>query len=211
MFLFFVGRGRAEPYIIAVLATLAVVGVFALFAGAAGILELAGRGAGRNDLTKAVIDSSGEGISIVDAAGRVLYANRSYLDLTGADGPDDVRPVERLFTSDPEVSEAIYRLVQATREGNTHSEEIRIAGTQGDAGPLGAAAGAAVRQGRKAFEARDVGDRGNHARARAAGKHVSRIAARDRLSRPRAGGFLLGRPRGRHRLPQRHARGLARL
>ncbi len=134
VFLLFVGRERAEPYIIAVLATLAVVGVFALFAGAAGILELAGRGAGRNDLTKAVIDSSAEGISIVDAAGRVLYANRSYLDLTGADGPDDVRPVERLFTSDPEVSEAIYRLAQATREGNTHSEEIRIAGAQGDAG-----------------------------------------------------------------------------
>ena len=134
VFLLFVGRGKAEPYIIAVLATLAVVGVFALFAGAAGILELAGRATGRNDLTKAVIDTSGEGISIIDAAGRVLYANRSYLDLTAAEGPDDVRPVERLFTSDPEVSEAIYRLVQATREGNTHSEEIRIAGTQGMAG-----------------------------------------------------------------------------
>jgi len=133
IFLLIIGRERSEPYIIAVLATLAVIGVFALFAGAAGILELAGRG-GRNDLTKAVIDSSGEGISIVDGAGRVLYANRSYLDLTGADGPDDVRPVERLFTSDPEVSEAIYRLAQAAREGNNHSEEIRIASAQGDPG-----------------------------------------------------------------------------
>jgi two-component system cell cycle sensor histidine kinase/response regulator CckA len=61
----------------------------------------------------------------------VLYANQSYLDLTGAEGPDDVRPVERLFTSDPEVSEAIYRLAQATRDSNTHSEEIRLAGAHG--------------------------------------------------------------------------------
>jgi len=133
IFLLIVGRERAEPYIIAVLATLAVIGVFAMFAGAAGILEVSGR-AGRNDLTKAVIDSSGEGISIVDASGRVLYANRAYLELTGAEGPDDVRPVERLFTSDPEVSEAIYRLAQAAREGNTHSEEIRIVGERSEAG-----------------------------------------------------------------------------
>lgn len=130
VFLLFVGRDQAEPYILAVLATLAVIGVFALFAGAAGIVEFAGH-AGRNDLTKAVIDSSSEGISVVDGSGRVLYANQSYLDLTGAEGPDDVRPVERLFTSDPEVSEAIYRLAQATRDGNTHSEEIRLAGAHG--------------------------------------------------------------------------------
>lgn len=130
VFLLFIGRDHAEPYIVAVLAALAVVGVFALFAGAAGILEFAGR-AGRNDLTRAVIDSSPEGISVVDPSGRVLYANRAYLDLTGADGPDDVRPVERLFTSDPEVSEAIYRLAQAGRDGKTQSEEIRLSGSPG--------------------------------------------------------------------------------
>ncbi len=52
VFLLFVGRDRAGPYILAALAMLAVIGVFALFAGAAGILQLAGRGA-RNDMTKA--------------------------------------------------------------------------------------------------------------------------------------------------------------
>jgi len=128
VFLLFIGRDNAEPYIVAVLASLAVIGVFALFAGAAGIVEFAGR-AGRNDFTRAVIDSSPEGISVVDASGRVLYANKSYLDLTGADGPDDVRPLERLFTSDPEVSEAIYRLAQAAHEGKSQQEEIRLAGS----------------------------------------------------------------------------------
>jgi two-component system cell cycle sensor histidine kinase/response regulator CckA len=132
VFLLFVGRAWAEPYIVGVLAVLAAIGVFALFAQAAGILEFVGR-AGKNDLTQALADGAGEGIVLADFSGRVLYANRAYLLLTDADGPDDVRPVERLFTSDPGVADAIYRLSQAAREGNSLSEEIRVPG-QG-AGP----------------------------------------------------------------------------
>jgi two-component system cell cycle sensor histidine kinase/response regulator CckA len=127
IFLLIVGRERAEPYIIGALALLAVVGIFALFAAAAGIVEFAGR-KGKNDLTQALADGAGEGIALVDPSGRVLYANRAYLDLTDAEGPDDVRPVERLFTSDPSVADAIYRLAQAGRDGHSLSEEIRIAG-----------------------------------------------------------------------------------
>ncbi len=131
VFLLFVGRDRAEPYILAALALLAVIGVFALFAGAAGILQLAGRGT-RNDLTKAVTDSAWDGLAVVDSSGRVLYANRAYLEITQAESPEDARPVERLFTGDPGVSEAIYRLAQAAREGNRLSEEIRFAGKRGE-------------------------------------------------------------------------------
>src|SRR5262249_52776925 len=70
-------------------------------------------------------------IVFVDSSGRVLYANRAYLKLTDAEGPDDVRPVERLFTSDPGVADAIYRLAQAARESSSLNEEIRIAGKNG--------------------------------------------------------------------------------
>jgi two-component system cell cycle sensor histidine kinase/response regulator CckA len=118
--LLFIGREWAEPYILAVLSLFAVVGVFALFAQAAGVLEFAGR-RGKNDLTQALADGAGEGIALVDWSGRVLYANRSYLNLTDAEGPEDVRPVERLFTNDPGVADAIYRLAQAAREGNSLS------------------------------------------------------------------------------------------
>lgn len=123
--LLFLGREQAEPYIIAVLAGLAVAGVFALFAYASGIVEFAGR-ASRNDLTKALADTGSDGVAIADASGRVVYANRAYLELTGAEHPDDVRPVERLFTSDPTVADAIYRLAQAVRAGRSHVEEIRV-------------------------------------------------------------------------------------
>lgn len=129
VFLLFLGRDKADPYIVAVLAALAVIGVFALFSYASGVIEFAGR-ASRNDLTKVLADTGAEGMSIVDPSGRVLYANRAYMELTGAEHPDDVRPVERLFTSDPSVADAIYRLVQAVQSGRSHSEEMRVTGAE---------------------------------------------------------------------------------
>lgn len=129
----FIGRDDAEPWVIGLLALLAVMGVFALFAVAAGILQFAGR-SGRFDLTKALIDGSAEGMVVVDPSGRVLYANAAYLELAGATSSDDVVPVERLYTSEPEVAEVIYRLAQAARSGRAASEEVRTVGRKGEAG-----------------------------------------------------------------------------
>ena len=39
-----------------------------------------------------------------------------------------MRPVERVFIGDPDVSEAIYRLLKAAREGRRLQEEVRVAG-----------------------------------------------------------------------------------
>ncbi len=61
------------------------------------------------------------------SSGRVFYANTVYLDLIGATGVNDVRPIERVFIGDPDVSEAIYRLLKAAREGRRLQEEVRIA------------------------------------------------------------------------------------
>ena len=131
--LLYLGRRDAEPYILALLAMLATVGVFLLFALAAGILRFAGRDSGHT-LIKAVTDSAFDGIAVTDRSGRVHYANAAYLDLSGATGEDDVRPIERVFMGDPDVSESIYRLLKATREGRRLQEEVRIAGVKGVAG-----------------------------------------------------------------------------
>lgn len=125
--LLFVGRAQAETYILALLAGLAVVGVFSLFAGAAGILQLAS-GAVGNPLSNAMTDSAPDGILVTDPSGRVLYANKAYLELVDAANEDDVRPVERAFVGDPAVSEAIYRVVKAAREGRRVQEEVRVPG-----------------------------------------------------------------------------------
>jgi two-component system cell cycle sensor histidine kinase/response regulator CckA len=116
----------AAAYILALLALLGTLGVVALFAVASGIVQIAGRGQG-NPLLKAVVDNAFDGIVVTDDSGRVFYANTVYLDLIGATGVNDVRPIERVFIGDPDVSEAIYRLLKAAREGRRLQEEVRIA------------------------------------------------------------------------------------
>ena len=126
----FLGRERAEPYILIFLAILATIGVFGLFAFASGILRLSWSQAG-NPLIKAVLDGAFDGIVVTDGDGRVIYGNAAYLDLIGAADARDARPVERVFIGDPDASEAIYRLLKAAREGRRLQEEVRIASAHG--------------------------------------------------------------------------------
>jgi two-component system cell cycle sensor histidine kinase/response regulator CckA len=129
--LMLVGHGQAEPYVLGLLALLGMIGVFSLFAAAAGILQIAGRDKG-SPVLRAIADGAVDGILVTDPAGRVVYANAAYRALTDAVGTDDVRPVERVFLGDPEVSEAIYRLVKAAREGRRLQEEVRIVSPRGE-------------------------------------------------------------------------------
>ena len=129
--LLLIGRNQAQPYILALLALLAMVGVFSLFALAAGILRLPGREAG-NPLLDAVIESAADGVVVTDAGGRVLYANTAYLALVDTVDAADVRPVERVFIGDTAVSESVYRLLKAAREGRRLQEEVRVAGHNGE-------------------------------------------------------------------------------
>ena len=128
--LLMVGRSNAGPYILVLLAFLAMVGVFSLFAMATGILRVSGKEAA-NPVLKAVVDEAVDGLLVTDQRGRVIYANAAYLSLIDASNPDDVRPIERVFIGDSDVSEAVYRLLKAAREGRRSQEEVRVAGPQG--------------------------------------------------------------------------------
>jgi two-component system, cell cycle sensor histidine kinase and response regulator CckA len=131
--LIYVGRDYVEAYVLTLLAALGTIGVFALFATASGIMRFAGREQG-NPLLKAVVDGAFDGILVSDQSGRVLYANATYLDLIGVTDIHDVRPIERVFIGDPDVSESIYRLLKAAREGRRLQEEVRITGAAGESG-----------------------------------------------------------------------------
>ncbi|MGO4572287.1 cell cycle histidine kinase CckA [Microvirga sp. 2TAF3] len=120
----FLDSDQAQPLILGLLAFFAMAGVFFLFAVAIGFIQFSGHAA-RNDITKIMADTSGEGLIVIEDDGRVIYANEAYLLLAGSSG-GDVRAVERLFTGAPEVSEAIYRLAQASREYRAGTEEIRL-------------------------------------------------------------------------------------
>src|SRR5579871_915620 len=140
-----IGRAQAQPYILGVLALLATVGLFNLFAFAAGIVRLVDR-ATDDPVMARIADHAFDGLAVTDAAGHIVYFNAAYLSLTGATGAHDVRPVERVFIGNPDVSEAVFRLLKAARESKRQQEEVRIASGEGGHGrwlrmrvrPLGA-------------------------------------------------------------------------
>ena len=124
------GRAQAQPYILGLLALLAMVGLFNLFAFAAGIIRFADRIAD-DPIMRPIADHAFDGLAVTDSRGHVVYSNAAYLALTGAATPQDARPVERVFIGDPDVSEAVFRLLKAAREGKRQQEEVRVAGTEG--------------------------------------------------------------------------------
>jgi two-component system cell cycle sensor histidine kinase/response regulator CckA len=127
------GRAQAQPYILGILALLAMVGLFNLFAFAAGILRFADRSAD-DPVTSRIADQAFDGLAVTDPHGHVVYSNAAYLALTGAASAQDVRPVERVFIGNPDVSEAVFRLLKAAREGKRQAEEVRLATQDGTHG-----------------------------------------------------------------------------
>src|SRR6195952_3518286 len=127
------GRAQAQPYILGLLALLAMIGLFNLFAFAAGIIRFAERGAD-DPIMRPIADHAFDGLAVTDSSGHVIYTNAAYLALTGAATAAEARPVERVFIGDPDVSEAVFRLLKAAREGKRQQEEVRIAGTEGAQG-----------------------------------------------------------------------------
>src|SRR5215831_4595408 len=144
--LMLVGRNQAGSYVMFLLAVLGMIGVFSLFALAAGVLRISGREAS-DGILEHVFEHSHEGVAVTDANGRVLYANAAYRAFSGATGMHDTRPIERVFVGDPDVSETLYRLLKASRDGRRLQEEVRIAALRGEPArwlrlrvrPLGAA------------------------------------------------------------------------
>src|SRR5262249_59970281 len=109
--------GGAEHAPTAFRAFLAGFGVFSLSAFACGIWRVRAAAYHGNPLIKAVVDGAPDAVVVTANDGRVLYANPAYLDLIGASGGQEIRPVERAFMGDADASEAIYRLLRAAREG----------------------------------------------------------------------------------------------
>ena len=114
-------------YVMVFLGLLAVVGVFCLFALAAGLFRLAPSDDART-LHKAVVDSLPYGAVVTDREGKIVYVNAQYGQFPGALSGGLPVGVPRLFASQPEVGEAIYRLSRAARDGRTAGEDMRLIG-----------------------------------------------------------------------------------
>ncbi len=127
------GKTQAQPYILGLLAVLAMIGLFGLFAFAAGIIRVADRSTD-NPIMRPIADHAFDGLAVTDSRGSMVYSNAAYRALTGATSAQDVRPVERVFIGNPDVSEAVFRLLKASREGKRLQEEVRVAGADGGPG-----------------------------------------------------------------------------
>ncbi len=128
-----IGRAQAQPYILGLLAVLATAGLFSLFASAAGIIRFADRSTD-DPIMGRISDHAFDGLAVTDPRGHLVYSNAAYLALTGAATALEARPVERVFIGNPDVSEAVFRLLKAAREGKRQQEEVRIAGSDGTHG-----------------------------------------------------------------------------
>src|SRR6202166_510749 len=122
------GGTQAQPDILGLLALLAMVGLFSLFAFAAGIIRFADRSAD-DPVMGRIADHAYDGLAVTGPRGHVVYSNAAYLQLTGGATALHARPVERVFIGNPDVSEAVFRLLKAAREGKRQQEEVRIAGS----------------------------------------------------------------------------------
>jgi two-component system, cell cycle sensor histidine kinase and response regulator CckA len=123
----FLGEDYGALLVAIFLAIFAALGVLGVFLLAIGLIQFAGQSA-RNDITKLIADKAQDAHLVLDADGRVLYANAAYQALCGGipGRISAIRPVERLFSGASEVSEAIYRLAQAARDGRSATETMRI-------------------------------------------------------------------------------------
>ncbi|MCW1843999.1 cell cycle histidine kinase CckA [Prosthecomicrobium hirschii] len=117
-------REDAAIWVQILLGLLAVIGVFALFAGAIGLVRFGARRDG-HPLSKAFLDTTGEGVVVTDREGRIVYANRAYAELIRAEAATDIRTVERSFAGDPDAAEPMFRLATAARDRRAAREEIR--------------------------------------------------------------------------------------
>ncbi len=128
-------RQDAAPLVQILLGGLAVVGVIALFAGAIGLIRVGDAPDRGQELSQTILESLSDGLLVTDQDGRIIYANKTYGQLTGAEEAKDIKAIERIFATEADASEPVFRLGQAARDGRTAREEIRTVSPLGSADP----------------------------------------------------------------------------
>jgi two-component system cell cycle sensor histidine kinase/response regulator CckA len=114
-----------DPFLLGLLGVLAMIGVGFLFATAIGFIQVAPRSSG-DELSKAFVDSMGQGLLVLDNKGRIVYANRAYAEMTGATSAADLKTVEGLLSDVPEAATIVYRLAAGLRDGQVGDGEFRL-------------------------------------------------------------------------------------
>lgn len=124
--LFTLFRDRlGDPFLLGLLGMLAMIGAGFLFTAAIGFIHIAPRSTA-DELSRAFVDTMGQGLVVTDVKGRVIYANEAYSEMTGATSGADVRTVEGLLSDSPEASPTVYKLAAGLRDGVAGDGEFRM-------------------------------------------------------------------------------------
>ena len=115
----------AQKVTLGLLAVLSMIGVFFLFSLAIGFVHLSSRTKGEG-FARAFVDGLSHGAVVTDWEGRIVYANRAYGEITGAETARDTATVERVFSRSDEASEIVYRMNQKVRSGSPATQEFRM-------------------------------------------------------------------------------------
>ncbi|WP_439272267.1 cell cycle histidine kinase CckA [Pseudochrobactrum sp. HB0163] len=114
-----------DAFLLILLGILSVTGVFCLIGWATGLLQFSPREE-HDDVVDSLLDSMPEGTVITDAKGRIVYANRAYAQMMGAQSPAELQTLDAVLAGEPSALEAVYRLNNAVRDGLAAQEEIRL-------------------------------------------------------------------------------------
>ncbi|MDD9909947.1 MAG: ATP-binding protein [Ahrensia sp.] len=116
---------QAQQITLWMLAILSMVGVFFLLTLSIGFISLTTKSRG-DGFGRAFVDGLDHGAVVTDWEGRIVYANKAYGALTGADTARDVATVERVLSRSDDASEIVYRMNRHVRAGAAVTEEFRL-------------------------------------------------------------------------------------
>lgn len=111
--------------VLGVLGVLSMLGIFFLVSSVIGFVEVMPQSKS-DSMARKFLSTYPEGTLITDIKGRIVYANATYCEMTGATKLEDVQSLETLLSRDRESAEALYRLISQLREGKDGYEEFRL-------------------------------------------------------------------------------------
>ena len=111
--------------VLGILGVLAMLGIFFLVSSAIGFIEVMPQSQS-DGMARRFLSSNPDGTLITDPKGRLVYANATYCQMTGATRATEIQSLENLLSRDRESTEALYRLINGLREGRDGYEEFRL-------------------------------------------------------------------------------------
>ncbi len=114
-----------DPFLLGMLGVLAMVGVFYLFASVMGFVQVTPRSVG-DLLSKAYVDSMPQGLIVTDENGNVVYANKAYAELTGAESAADLKTLPVILGDRDEAQQAVNAVTAKLRDGRSGENEFRL-------------------------------------------------------------------------------------